>query len=451
MWQKVMGRAWDFRLVFLRGPGHPLGKIFPKSYDRRGLITMSVTPAVGLADQPAKVTIEGLAPLQGVTLRALVVNGQGSLFDACAHYQADQQGGIDLSRDVSKGGDYVGVEPMGLFWSLTPATIEKPYQRLEPEDVESPVKVQITVHKEYSQPGTIPGQVLAQTSVERWFTLPDVRRIRLKEGAVRGSLFLPPGNGPFPAVIDMFGDEGGLIEFRSSLLATHGFAALSLPYFNFEDLPKVMDDFRLEYFEEAARFLLRHPKVKKSGIGVIGTGKGGELALSMMTFLPEVVAAVCISGCSSITATALHYGKQTLPGLCFNMSRIKILDNGIFDIYEALDDPRNPANSQSRIPIEKAEGHFLFVVGEDDHNWKSSLYAEIATTCLHQHKKANFNLLSYPGAGHRINPSFSPVCLVALDRVLGVPILSGGENKAHAHAQEHSWGKILEFLNLHLK
>uniref|UniRef100_A0A2D4MIG9 BAAT/Acyl-CoA thioester hydrolase C-terminal domain-containing protein n=4 Tax=Micrurus TaxID=8634 RepID=A0A2D4MIG9_9SAUR len=171
----------------------------------------------------------------------------------------------------------------------------------------------------------------------------------------------------------------------------------------------------------------------------------------MMTFLPEVVAAVCISGCSSITATALHYGKETLPGLCFNMSRIKILDNGIFDIYEALDDPRNPANSQSRIPIEKAEGHFLFVVGEDDHNWKSSLYAEIATTCLHQHKKANFNLLSYPGAGHRINPSFSPVCLVALDRVLGVPILSGGENKAHAHAQEHSWGKILEFLNLHLK
>lgn len=59
----------------------------------------------------------------------------------------------------------------------------------------------------------------------------------------------------------MFGDEGGLIEYRSSLLATHGFAALSLPYFNFEDLPKTMEDFHLEYFEEAARFLLRHPKV----------------------------------------------------------------------------------------------------------------------------------------------------------------------------------------------
>ena len=69
------------------------------------------------------------------------------------------------------------------------------------------------------------------------------------------------GDGPFPGVIDMYGDEGGLIEFRSSLLATRGFAALSLPYFDFEDLPKVMKEFKLEYFEEAARFLRRHSKV----------------------------------------------------------------------------------------------------------------------------------------------------------------------------------------------
>lgn len=249
----------------------------------------------------------------------------------------------------------------------------------------------------------------------------------------------------------MFGDEGGLTEYRSSLLATHGFAALSLPYFNFEDLPKVMEDFHLEYFKDAASFLLRHPKVKGPGIGVIGTGKGAELASSMMTFLPEVVACVCISGCSSITASALHYGKLTLPGLCFNMNRVNISESGVLDIYEALDDPLDPANSSCRIPIEKAEGHFLFVVGEDDRIWKSSLYAQIATECLHQHGKDNFKLLSYAGAGHHINPPFSPVSLVVLDRVLGVPILCGGESRAHAHAQEHSWEKILEFLHFHLR
>nr|XP_006128666.1 acyl-coenzyme A thioesterase 2, mitochondrial [Pelodiscus sinensis] len=211
-----------------------------------------------------------------------------------------------------------------------------------------------------------------------------------------------------------------------------------------------MKDLHLEYFEEAARFLQRHPKVKGPGIGVIGTGKGAELAFSMITFLPQVVAAVCISGCSSNTITALHYGELTLPGLRFDMSKISISEAGVFDIFEALDDPMDPANSHCLIPIEEAEGHFLLVVGEDDRNWKSSFFAEMAIGRLRQHGKDNFKLLSYPGAGHRIDPPFLPLCSVALDRVLGLPILGGGERKAHAHAQEHSWKKIREFLHLHL-
>ncbi|XP_044292106.1 acyl-coenzyme A thioesterase 1-like [Varanus komodoensis] len=452
MWRRLVARTWSVCLEHFGALSHPFGRVSLRGCNRRGVVTVSVSPAAGLADQPARITVWGLEPLQEVTLRALVVSEQGSLFDSCAHYQADKRGEVDLSKDASKGGDYIGFEPMGLFWSLSPAAMEKPYQRLEPSNVEkAPITVDLSVHRGYSQPGAIPGEVLAKTSVERWFSLPKMRKVRLKEGVVRGSLFLPPGDGPFPGVIDMFGDEGGLIEFRSSLLATHGFAALSLPYFNFEDLPKVMEDFHLEYFEEAARFLLRHPKVRGPGIGVVGTGKGAELAASMMTFLQEVVAAVCISGCSSITASAVHYGNLTLPALSFNMSRVRILENGVLDIYEALDDPTDPANSCCRIPIEKAEGQFLFVVGEDDRVWKSSLYAEIAIAYLRQHGKDNCKLLSYTGAGHRINPSFSPVCLIALDRVLGVPILGGGESRAHAHAQEHSWGKILEFLHFHLR
>ncbi|XP_066492754.1 acyl-coenzyme A thioesterase 1-like [Tiliqua scincoides] len=421
------------------------------SAGRRTAVSVSVSPAAGLADRPASTVVSGLAPRQEVTLRALAENEQGSLFASCAHYRADGRGLLDLGAEPSRGGDYAGLEPMGLFWSLSPAGMERPHQRLWPSRVRAPLRVQVSVHRGHSPPGALPGPLLAQARVERWFVLPEVRRIRLKEGLVRGSLFLPPGTGPFPGVIDMFGDEGGLTEYRSGLLATHGFAALALPYFNFEDLPKVMGDFHLEYFKEAVCFLLRHPKVKGPGIGVVGNGKGAEFASSMMTFLPEVVAAVCISGCSSITASALHYDKLTLPGLCFNMSRVSISESGVFDIYEALDDPLDPANSSCRIPIEKAEGHFLFVVGEDDRIWKSSLYAQIATECLRQHGKDNFKLLSYAGAGHQINPPFSPVCLVSLDRVLGVPILGGGEKRAHAHAQEHSWEKILEFLHFHLR
>lgn len=63
--------------------------------------------------------------------------------------------------------------------------------------------------------------------------------------------------------MDLFGGVGGLIEFRASLLAAHGFAVLALAYFAYEDLPKLLQEVDLEYFEEAANLLLAHPKVFK--------------------------------------------------------------------------------------------------------------------------------------------------------------------------------------------
>lgn len=70
------------------------------------------------------------------------------------------------------------------------------------------------------------------------------------------------GEGPFPGIIDLFGGLGGLVEFRASLLAAHGFAVLALAYFAYEDLPNLLE-VDLDYFEEAANLLLAHPKVFK--------------------------------------------------------------------------------------------------------------------------------------------------------------------------------------------
>lgn len=56
------------------------------------------------------------------------------------------------------------------------------------------------------------------------------------------------GNGPFPGVIDMFGTVGGIFEFRSALLASRGFASLSLPYFAFDDLPETLEQVDFDYF-----------------------------------------------------------------------------------------------------------------------------------------------------------------------------------------------------------
>lgn len=47
----------------------------------------------------------------------------------------------------------------------------------------------------------------------------------------------PAGPGPFPAMLDLWGMGGGLQEYRSSLLASRGYASFCLAYFGHKDLP----------------------------------------------------------------------------------------------------------------------------------------------------------------------------------------------------------------------
>ncbi|XP_054423581.1 acyl-coenzyme A thioesterase 1-like [Pteronotus mesoamericanus] len=412
--------------------------------------TLTVTPKTGLADELLDIKVEGLGHRERVTLRASAVSYRGRLFHSRAHFESDGRGGLDLARDPALGGDFTGVEPMGLLWSLTPASSKDPCLNQMPRGVlKTPLKVEVTVHPTPQQPEVPLGPALASAQVQRWFSRPELSRARLQAGRLRGVFLLPPGDGPFPGLIDMFGD-GGLNESRASLLACRGFAALALPFFGYEDLPPVMKDLNLDYFEEAAKFVQSHPKVKGPNIGVIGSGKGAELAVSMASFLPNIAAVVSINGCISNTATALTCGGLILPGLPFNLDKISATDSGVYDIKEALEDPLDPAYRESRIPLEKASAHFLFIVGEDDRHWKSSLYADIAVKHLTDHGKTNFTLLSYPNAGHRIDPPYSPFFSAAWDPVLGVSVLGGGQLKAHAVAQIESWKKILEFLHLHL-
>ena len=57
------------------------------------------------------------------------------------------------------------------------------------------------------------------------------------------------GPGPFPGVIDMFGTAGGNVEYRAAMLASRGFITYTLPYFNYEDLPKNFTEISYEYLK----------------------------------------------------------------------------------------------------------------------------------------------------------------------------------------------------------
>ncbi|XP_056661273.1 bile acid-CoA:amino acid N-acyltransferase [Monodelphis domestica] len=407
-----------------------------------------VHPKTALVDVPLQIRVTGLLPSQLIMLQASLTDERGELFQSQVFYKADENGEVDLEHAGALGGDYVGIHPMGLFWSMKP---KKMLSRLLKRDViNSPFLVHLSVYDITKPFSSSPDSLMASETVERWYSTPGVQRIQLKEGRVRGALFLPPGDGPFPGVIDLFGGIGGLVEFRASLLASHGFATLALAYFAYDDLPKNLDVIDIEYFEEAADILLRHPKVLGPSIGIVSVSRGAQIGMAMATFLKQVAATVCINGVFLAEQIVIKYRNEKFFSFSQHLERLRINELGLLAFYSALGNPQEEANKHGLLPVERAEGHILFIVGEKDYSVNSKIHAEQVMEQLRRHGKNNATLLSYPGAGHLIEPPYSPLCVASMNPFIPRPVLWGGETIPHAEAQEHSWKEILKFLRHHL-
>ncbi|XP_040268691.1 acyl-coenzyme A thioesterase 1-like [Bufo bufo] len=418
--------------------------LVPGSSRAMSAVSLLVSPGRCLFDDPLRLRVRGLSPGQDVSLRTALTDEAGHLFTSVGLYRADSGGELDFSRSPAlEGGSYTGVEPEGPLWSLESET---PLRRLLKKDVQSPLQLRFSLHQAHDPPGAL----LAAAAQERGFMGEGVTRVPVREGRVRGSLFLPPGPGPFPAIIDLYGTGGGLMEHRASLLANHGFLTMALAYFDYDDLPNSLGGLHLDYFREALEFLKSHPKVNKERIGAIGLSKGADLVLIMAAYLPGIRAAVSICGCSANSFAPLSCGKFTIPCLGFSAEKVKFTEAGALDLSESMDDPLDPANCEALIPVERSSAAFLILSGSDDKNWPSATYAEQLVGRLREHQK-DVESKCYPGAGHLLEPPYFPLCKASHHKLLGMPILWGGQTKAHAKAEEHAWKKIQTFFSKHLK
>ncbi|CAO2586861.1 Peroxisomal succinyl-coenzyme A thioesterase [Lemmus lemmus] len=410
------------------------------------MATLNLEPAGRSCwDEPLSISVRGLAPEQPVTLRAALRDEKGALFRAHARYQADHHGELDLARAPALGGSFAGLEPMGLLWAMEP---DRPFWRLIKRDVQTPFVVELEVLDGHEPDG---GRLLARAVHERHFMAPGVRRVPVREGRVRATLFLPPGEGPFPGIIDVFGVGGGLLEYRASLMANHGFATLALAFYDFEDLPKDYNIVEVDYFEEAVCCMLQHPKVKGPDIGLLGLSLGGDICLIMASFLKNVSATVSINGSSFSGNRHIHYKQTMIPPLGHDLRRAKVAFSGILDIVDIRNDPVGGCENPSMIPIEQAKGPILFITGQDDHCWRSELYAQIASERLQARGKERPQVISYPGTGHYIEPPYFPMCPASLHKMVNRAVHWGGEVRAHSKAQIDTWKQILAFFGRHLE
>ncbi|KAA0197426.1 hypothetical protein HAZT_HAZT002190 [Hyalella azteca] len=218
---------------------------------------------------------------------------------------------------------------------------------------------------------------------ERLLMAEGCQRIPVRDGKVRGTLFLPPGEfsaageGPFPGVVDMFGGAGGLMEHRAALFAARGFATLALAYFAYEDLQESMQTgFDIAYFDEAVQYLLSRQEVRKVGVGVIESSKG-DIALSMATYIPQIKAAVVVNGgiYSAVGAFKLLDGThRAVVPLAFE--KLVLHRDGVMETYHAMSDP--PDHPEAIIPVEDAYGDILWLSGLADRAMNTEMFARLA-------------------------------------------------------------------------
>jgi dienelactone hydrolase len=393
---------------------------------------LQVDPNRVIADQSAVIRATGLQPNERVTIGASLVDGAGDTWTSHADFAADAQGNIDCSRQAAVAGSYKEVSAMGLVWSMMPGS-RKEGRYQPPKGYASQIIEFQLIRK---------GATLSSARLEQVALAEGVQRVPLHDGDLRGMLFLPPGSQRHPGVLVLGGSEGGYPGRRAAWLASRGYAALALAYFHFEDLPEMLAAVPLEYFGRALAWMAQRPEISAERVAVLGTSRGGELALQLGSMYPRIGAVVAYvpsnvryPACCGFTPVPYAWTWQGRP-LAFRPFRGLAPDAALADIE-----------------VENTRGPLLLISGEADGVWPSSSMADSVVSRLQRHHFAySVEHLKYPHAGHGAGrPEIVPSWQGTVQQpISGRDMDPGGSPKGNAESSLDAIPKVLEFLRQNL-
>jgi dipeptidyl aminopeptidase/acylaminoacyl peptidase len=343
---------------------------------------------------------------------------------------------------------------MGLFWSMSPQPVPVEIWKLlkfPPFHPPEPWTVHLEVASEKG------GSALATLNLIRLYTAPNLRTVELHEAGLVGKLMLPfrdDQKSRMPAVILLGGSEGGLDEAGATLLASHGYAALTLAYFGVEGVPSELVNIPVECVLQAVKWLQARPEIDRGRIAVAGGSRGSELALLAASVSPEIKAVIAKSPSSVVwggiskspelrgSVSAWTYEGKPLPFLSAKappelMQEFYAKGPLHSSHYDYLFSDRD-AVQQATIQVERIRVPVMLISGMEDRVWGSPIMAQkIMERAMQFNRADSFTNLSYDGAGHNIREPYRPTHGQAR---------LGGTAEAHARAEQDSWQKMLAFL-----
>ena len=410
---------------------------------------IQVKPDTALVDQVVSISITGLAPKQTATVKATMTDNHGNAWQSWAEFVADQRGKIELTKQAPSQGSYTGVDPMGLFWSMTKSA--RPDKNQPPvHKFLAPVVVKFELE--------VSGKSVSSASLTRLYVGPGVRASEVRDNGLVAKLYEPAKGGVHPGIIVLGGSEGGIgsAEAAAALLASHGYAALAVAYFGMEGLPRRLVEVPIDYLKKAIDWMGAAASVDRRRLAVMGWSKGGELSLLLASNFSELKAVVAYVPSHVVwqgiggAASSWTYRGQQLPHVPYKSmpsTRDATGPLSFMPFYLASLDNKE-AVASATIPVEKINGPVLLISGKDDQLWPSSAMADNVVSRLKEKRHPfKFTHLAYDLAGHSIGITYSPTT----DSTGNQRMNFGGQPAGNARAQADSWPRVLEFLKAALK
>jgi dipeptidyl aminopeptidase/acylaminoacyl peptidase len=236
-------------------------------------------------------------------------------------------------------------------------------------------------------------------------TGPEFETITFRNGDVTlaGTLDLPPGEGPFPAMVTIHGSppltrNDWYSLYISHFFVQHGFAVLRYDKRGTGESTGQYPDVDVEHSEErlnaladdalaGVEFLRNHSLIDPNMVGVIGFSQGGWIAPLAASKSAVVAFAIALSGPACSVGQEIYYSDLTEGGTA---------------LQEASTMARDYAGPHGFVPLptlQKLDAPSLWVLGARDSSIPVPLTVEILDVAMAEHGK-DVSYIVYPNGTH---------------------------------------------------
>jgi Acyl-CoA thioester hydrolase/BAAT N-terminal region/BAAT / Acyl-CoA thioester hydrolase C terminal len=416
---------------------------------------LKAEPRVALCDEKVNICISELPPLGKVKIDASMRFpwAKSVLFQSFAFFTADANGIVDLSRQKPDRGSYDFIDSMGLIVSMKPQKAKEFNKVGHNISVDNSLFIDFVVQCD---------QEISKVKLERLFMAKEVKSQKISDGFV-GVLFYTENTSN--KTIVWLGGSGSNLAINSpiaSLLASHSFNVLSLPYFGEKGLPAKLSEIPLEYFDRVFDWVKKSPITTGKAVYLLGMSKGAELSLilaSRYSFIKKMALwaphAFCFQGLAFKNVSSWTSGGKPLPYIRIKNRWILsdmiscIIKNepfGFMNTYKkALDVAKN--KDAARIKVEDAQADLLIFTNPQNNIWNSYDGCTLIMETLRKTNYRNkYDMVVHENAGETF---YAPYIIPYGDAKIKIaPRLTfslGGTMEGNAHLQADSWTKTIDF------